>query len=206
MKKSRIGSWFLKIVSLAFAQSSHAMKGDDFEEDVRHPLPLRVWLVIGAVGFLAVATITVGAVLYLMLSGPRMRIQPSYLPYQMQAPPTPPGTVAVSPLTPARFPPADQLRNPLPDTAATRETGRIYYGYYCAFCHGYPGTRMGPVGLSYVPAPPSLAQSRIQKMPDGVLYRAMLMGAGHEPVLEYVTDEQARWYIVNYVRSFGKNP
>jgi len=35
---------------------------------------------------------------------------------------------------------------------------------------------------------------------DGALYRAMLTGIGHEPVLSYVIEPKARWYVVSYMR------
>ena len=150
-----------------------------------------------------VAAVIAVVALYLMFSGPRMRVQPKLLPYQALMPATPDGVVPVV-VKPALVPPAEavaQLRNPLPDTALTRETGQIYYGYYCAFCHGQTGRGDGPVGYSYTPAPTDLALPRVQTLADGALYRAMLTGVGHEPVLGYVMRPQATWYTVSYVRS-----
>jgi len=152
---------------------------------------------------LIVAAVVAIAVLYLMFSGPRMRVQPKILPYQALMPATPEGIVPVA-ATPALVPPAEavgQLRNPLPDTAMTRETGQVYYGYYCAFCHGQTGRGDGPVGYSYTPAPTDLALPRVQALSDGALYRDMLTGVGHEPVLGFVIRPQATWYIVRYVRA-----
>jgi mono/diheme cytochrome c family protein len=151
-----------------------------------------VVFVLGAAGVAAIA-------LYLMFSGPRMRTQPKYLPDQAQVPPTPEGTVPVS-LAMADVP----SENPLPDTEAMRATGHVYYGYYCAFCHGDAGQATGPVGRSYVPAPPHLTRRDIQAKSDGELYRAMVTGIGHEPVLDYVIDPQARWYIIRYVRALPR--
>jgi len=151
---------------------------------------------------LIVAAVIAIVALYLMFSGPRMRVQPKLLPYQALMPPTPEGTVPVAAQS-ALVPLAEvvgQLRNSLPDTALTRETGRVYYGYYCAFCHGQTGHGDGPVGYSYTPAPTDLTLSRVQALSDGALYRAMLTGVGHEPVLGHVMRPQATWYIVSYVR------
>jgi len=144
-------------------------------------------------------------VLYLMFSGPRMRVQPKLIPLQAQLPAMPEGIVPISTEVPI-VPPAqaaEQLRNPLPDTEHTRQTGRIYYGYYCAFCHGQAGRGDGPVGNSYTPVPTDLTGPRVQSLSDGALYRAMLTGTGHEPVLDYVIEPKARWYIVSYVRHLG---
>ena len=150
-----------------------------------------------------VAAVTAVVVLYLMFSGPRMRVQPKLLPYQALLPATPEGIVPVV-AQPALVPPAEaggQLRNPLPDTVLTRETGQVYYGYYCAFCHGQTGRGDGPVGTSYAPAPTDLALPQVQALSDGALYRAMLTAVGHEPVLGYVIRPQATWYIVSCVRA-----
>jgi len=145
----------------------------------------------------------VGAVaLYLMFSGPRMRVQPKILPSQAQMPATPQGIVPVS-AEPSAVPSAEaaaQLRNPLPDTEHTRRTGRVYYGYYCTVCHGPAGRGNGTVGVSYTPAPTDLTSPPVRTLSDGALYRAMLTGIGHEPVLGYVIDPKQRWYIVSYVR------
>jgi mono/diheme cytochrome c family protein len=151
---------------------------------------------------LLVGAVIAVVALYLMFSGPRMRVQPKILPYQALLPAMPEGIVPVV-VKPALVPPAEavgQLRNPLPDTALTRETGQVYYGYYCAFCHGRTGHGDGPVGYSYTPAPTDLTLPQVQALSNGALYRAMLTGVGHEPVLDYVMRPQATWYIVSYVR------
>jgi mono/diheme cytochrome c family protein len=162
------------------------------------------FMVVAGVVFVTAAIGVAMVALYLMFSGPRMRIQPKYPAYQAQMPPAPEGIVPVwQPSRVALVPEDILLENPLPDAEKTRAAGRVYYGYYCAFCHGGPGEVTGPVGRSYVPAPPRLTRPEIQGMSDGELYWAMLTGIGHEPVLEYVIDAQTRWYIVSYVRTLG---
>lgn len=157
-----------------------------------------------AAGIVLIVALVIAVVaLYLMFSGPRMRVQPKIVPLQGQMPALPQGIVPVfaEPSTIPSPEAAAQLRNPLPDTDHTRQTGRVYYGYYCAFCHGPAGRGDGPVGDSYTPAPTDLALPQGRALSDGALYRAMLTGVGHEPVLGYVIEPKARWYIVSYVRS-----
>jgi mono/diheme cytochrome c family protein len=151
---------------------------------------------------LMVAAVIAVVALYLMFSGPRMRVQPKIVSQQVRMPAMPQGIVPVSfESSPIPSPQAAaQLRNPLPDTDHTRQTGRVYYGYYCAFCHGQTGRGDGPVGDSYTPVPTDLALPRVQTLSDGALYRAMLTGIGHEPVLDYVIEPKARWHIVSYMR------
>jgi len=157
---------------------------------------------IAAGTVLVVAAVIAIVALYLMFSGPRMRVQPKIIPLQAQMPPVPEGIVPVSG-EPSAIPSAQaaaQLASPLPDTEHTRQTGRVYYGYYCAFCHGQTGRGDGPVGNSFTPAPTDLTLPQVQTLSDGALYRAMFTGAGHEPVLDHVIEPKARWYIVSYTR------
>jgi mono/diheme cytochrome c family protein len=149
---------------------------------------------------LVILVAVAGYVLYLMFSGPRMRVEPKILPYQALMPAVPAGVVPVA-LT--RKPTLESVRNPVADTEATRRVGQAYYRDYCAFCHGPAGHGDGPVGQSYVPVPTDLIAPAVQDLSDSDLYRRMLTGVGHAPVLEYVVDPNATWYIVRYVRSLG---
>lgn len=152
-----------------------------------------------------------GLVLYLMFSGPRMHIQPKLMPYQALLPAVPQGTVPVLAFgaqkgTPdatslIREPHLPSVRNPLDATERTHRIGQAYYSNYCAFCHGKAGHGDGPVGQSYVPAPTDLTAPAVAGLSDGDLYKGMLTGVGHDPVLGYVVDPNAPWYIVSYLRS-----
>jgi hypothetical protein len=144
--------------------------------------------------------------LYLMFSGPRMKEQAKLVPYGAIIPPLPDGVVPQV----AYYQPAPsaaealRLTNPAEPNTANIECGRVYYGYYCGFCHGAKGDGEGPVGQSYMPAPTDLRSQKVKAMSDGELYRAMLIGPGHEPVLEYTIDGGRRWQIVVYVRKLQK--
>jgi len=139
-----------------------------------------------------------GAVLYLMFSGPHMRVQPKILPYQTLWPALPEGT---TPVAWTQTPNLESTRNPVADTEATRRIGQAYYRDYCQFCHGPAGCGDGPVGRSYIPTPTDLTTPTVQALADGALYQGMLTGIGHTPVLGYVVDPNAPWYIIHYVRS-----
>jgi hypothetical protein len=151
---------------------------------------------------LVCALVAAAVALYLMFSGPRMRTQPKIMPYQAVLPTVPAGVIPVTaqqPTIPSEASVA-QLRNPVPNSRETIETGQVYYSYYCVFCHGVDGRGDGPVGRSYVPVPTDLTRPRTVNLSDGALYRAMLTGVGHEPVLAYVIDPKMHWYLVSYVR------
>lgn len=147
---------------------------------------------------LALVAATGLAVLYLMFSGPRMRKQPKIVPLEAVMPALPEGTV---PVAWNQRPNLESARNPVPDTEATRRIGQAYYADYCAFCHGKAGHGDGPVGRSYVPTPTDLTGPAVQGLSDGALYQGMLIGVGHTPVLDYVIDPNAPWYIMHYLRT-----
>ena len=150
--------------------------------------------------------IFISVVLYLMFSGPRMKVQAHIRAYEMPMP-LPPALIVPVGGAPSLPTPAEAaaLTNPLPETAADRARGKVYYEYYCIFCHGETGRGDGPVGLSYVPAPTDLQSPAVQSASDGELLRKMLLGTGHEPVLERIVPPQHRWYLVLYVRSLAKS-
>jgi mono/diheme cytochrome c family protein len=161
---------------------------------------------------LAVAALFFGAAsmtaLYLMFSGPRMRAQPKFVPYEVAFAALPAGVVPIEEYyAPApSVAEAAAMKNPVEPNSTNIERGRVYYGYYCAFCHGANGNGEGPVGQSYMPRPTDLRTDKVRKMTDGELMRAMLVGTGHEPVLEYTIDAPKRWYIVTYVRWLQSQP
>ena len=153
-----------------------------------------------------VAMVAAGAVaVYLMFTGPRMYDQPHIRTGRAHMPPTPEGAVPVKdPI--AAMPTTREAEALVKGLAATRENvdrGRVYYGYYCVACHGDAGDGRGPVGGSYIPTPADLRSAKVQAKSDGELYRAMLTGEGHAPVLERVVPPEHRPYLVLYVRSLG---
>jgi hypothetical protein len=139
-----------------------------------------------------------GGLVYLMFVNPHMLTQNKATAYRAIVPLLPPQIVPTEAVAAPAIPP--QQNNPLSDTPQTRQIGQIYYGYYCLFCHGADGRGDGPVGLSYVPTPADLTAPPVRNLSDAALYRAMLAGVGHHPVLPYVILPEAPWYIVIYVR------
>jgi len=163
---------------------------------------------------LAVAAAFAGAVLIggafalVLLRGPRMWTQEHVRTFQSAVPDMPPGVAPVTdtqPLVPAGAEAAG-VPNPLAPTPENTARGLVYYQYYCLFCHGAIGDGNGYVGQSYVPKPADLRTPEIQSRADGDLLRAMLLGAGHAPVLEEIVPEQHRWFLVLAMRSFAAAP
>jgi cytochrome c5 len=146
-----------------------------------------------------------GIIIYLLFTGPRMRVQPNIRSFQMITPVMSANSVPVKatiePL-PAKED-AQKMANPLDANTENIAKGKIYYGYYCGFCHGEKGDGLGPVGHSYNPVPADLRIAKVQSQSDGQLLLSMLTGIGHFPVLHRVVLPQYRWYIVLYVRQFS---
>jgi hypothetical protein len=161
----------------------------------------RPWLIIRILMALGVFCGIIYAYI-LFFHEPHMINQPIIKTYQASMPSLPEGILQVKPhLTVSAIP--DSASNPLRPIQANLDNGKVYYGYYCAFCHGVKGDGNGPVGESYVPVPGDLRTQRIGLFSDGRLYRAMLTGVGHEPVLERVIPTEHCWYIVLYIRSLN---
>lgn len=158
--------------------------------------------------FLAgVALIGLGVLVYfyIMFQGPRMQVQPSIRTYERTMPLPAESIVPVEPDERA-VPSAEQaagMQNPLPDTEQNRDRGKVYYEYYCVFCHGQSGQGDGPVGYSYMPAPADFHDPKVLKKSNGELMRSMLTGAGHEPVIPRIVLPGHRWYLVMYIRALG---
>lgn len=137
---------------------------------------------------------------YVLFKGPRMTVQHHFRDYQRVAPPPPPGTVSVTQVAPPTATESAALKNPLQPTPPNLAAGKVYYQYYCVFCHGETGAGNGPVGQSYIPVPTDLRLAKVGSYGDGELLRRMLTGIGHEPVLERVVPPEHRWHLMLYVR------
>ena len=148
------------------------------------------------------------AAVLLISCGPHMTRQYGLRPYKRELPPMPAGTVPVPAGTGTQsgYVPvpteaeAASRHNPLPASPEVLEKGARYYGYYCAHCHGGDGRSHTPVGDSYNPRPADLTAGEVQALSDGDLYRRMLTGAGHEPVMASTVAPERRWYVVSYLR------
>jgi len=171
---------------------------------------VKLGIALGALVVLAGLAI-VSVMGYVLITGPRMRMQPNVRPFQAEVPPLPTGVVPVdlpdassSGRVPAEED-AAKMVNPLPATEENAARGKVYYQYYCVFCHGEKGDGNGPVGQSYTPKPADLRAPKVQAYSDGQMLRSMLTGEGHEPVLEKVVPMEHRWYLVYYVRILGSS-
>lgn len=143
-----------------------------------------------------------GAVIaYLMFSGPRMRIQPNLRTYKFDMLSAPSGSIPLSRFTIDVNSLDDQKR--IKPNAKSLETGKVFYNYYCAFCHGENGDGYGPVGYSYVPAVSNLRTAELKRYSDKQIYSKMVTGTGHSPMLTRIIPEDYGWYIVTYIKTLS---
>ena len=158
------------------------------------------WIKRGICLFLSGGILLGGLFISEFFFGPRMQVQPYYLPFETEMPMPPEGIVPIE-IWPS-LPPENPMTEATPPetTEENLKRGRIYYHYYCLFCHGVTGDGNGPVGQSYMPAPTNLHSDKVQQAGDLELLRAMLTGRGHEPVLERVVPPDHRWHLVLYLR------
>lgn len=157
--------------------------------------------------FIAAAVVIGGlTIIYLLFTGPRMFAQPNIRQFQASMPVTPANTIPVKnvfePLPSKEQ--AQKLTNPLETNETNIAKGKVYYEYYCAFCHGEKGDGFGPVGYSYIPVPADLRSPKVKAMSDGDLLYSMLTGTGHAPMLQRIIPSEYRWYLVLYVKQFEK--
>jgi len=110
---------------------------------------------------------------------------------------------------PPPIPAADVAKtNPVKPTAEGLSQVKKLYGYHCAMCHGADGDGKGDLAVQMKldlkdwSNPDSLA-----KMTDGELFYIITNGRGKMTGGEGDrTKEEARWNLVNLVRSFAKKP
>ena len=83
------------------------------------------------------------------------------------------------------------------------ERGKERYNIYCTPCHDRAGTGNGSVVQRGFMKPPNLADPRIQQMPVGQIYEAILKGSPSTIMPSYAEQIEVddRWAIVAYVRA-----
>ena len=108
---------------------------------------------------------------------------------------------------PTAIPPeAAAKKNPVKPTPEGIAAAKKLFGYHCAMCHGKEGDGKGELAADMKL---SLKDWRdpntLAKMTDGELFYVVTNGRGKMTGGEGDrTSEEARWNLVNYVRSFAK--
>lgn len=102
---------------------------------------------------------------------------------------------------------AVKLANPVKDKPNAANLGREFYTQKCADCHGKAGKGNGWMSASLKrdgkPLPPTnLASRMVQANSDGELFWKITNGRSPMPAHRVRFDDEQRWYIVAYLRTF----
>ena len=102
---------------------------------------------------------------------------------------------------------AKKLQNPVTANPEAIASGRKIYAEHCGKCHGESGNGRGPKApeLSILPQDFTDAHA-MSGITDGEFF--WQISEGHRPMPPFkdkLTEEQ-RWQVVDYIRTFTKNP
>lgn len=99
------------------------------------------------------------------------------------------------------------LANPVKNRPDAAEIGRVYYMQKCVDCHGKDGRGNGYLSAQTKrdgkPLPPTnLVSQAVQANSDGELFWKITNGKSPMPAHRVRFDDEQRWYIVTYLRTF----
>lgn len=99
---------------------------------------------------------------------------------------------------------AAAVPNPFTDDEESLAAGAELYAVRCAVCHGEMGEGDGPGATGLETAPADLHEDHVQGLSDGALFYIISHGRPDTPMpaWEDVLDEDERWHVVNFLRTF----
>ena len=96
----------------------------------------------------------------------------------------------------------------IPITASDESVaiGRELFATNCALCHGETGEGDGPAASGLAKPPADLNEDHVQSLTDGALFYIISQGVPESPMpaWEDVLPEDARWHLVNFLRTFSE--
>ncbi len=100
-------------------------------------------------------------------------------------------------------PEASKVANPVPSNDASIAAGKLLYNKNCKSCHGIKGKGDGPKSDQLDVAPGDFTKADFQKQTDGELFWKTTEGKKPMPSFKKDLDDNDRWQIINYIRTFG---
>ena len=99
---------------------------------------------------------------------------------------------------------AAAVPNPFADDEDSLAAGAMLYALNCAVCHGETGEGDGPAAAGLEMAPSDLHEDHVQGNSDGALFYIISHGKPETPMPAWddVLDEDERWHVVNFLRTF----
>ena len=101
--------------------------------------------------------------------------------------------------------PADDANvvNPIAADDASLQKGEETYMSSCINCHGEEGRGDGPASVRQNPKPADYRADYVKELSDGELFYIITNGIEGSSMRGFVFfDEEVRWNLVNYVRTF----
>lgn len=103
---------------------------------------------------------------------------------------------------PAKY---EKMENPYADDASLERVGKMLWSKHCKSCHGNVGLGDGPKAKQLETFPGDFSTKEFQAGSDGAIYYKSIIGRDEMPNFESkIPEEEDRWAIVNYIRTFGK--
>lgn len=94
--------------------------------------------------------------------------------------------------------------NPVKPTPESLASGKKWYGYDCAMCHGAHGDGKGEVAVDEKLTLSDLSDpATLKNMNDGELYSLLKNGKGKMPPENDRLKGNEMWNLINYVRSLS---
>ncbi len=102
-------------------------------------------------------------------------------------------------------PDAAKVTNPVKPTADSLASGKKYYGFDCAMCHGENGDGKGEVAVAQnLQLGDFRNPETLKNRTDGELFYILKKGKGHMPLEPVRVTPNELWNLINYVRSLSK--
>jgi mono/diheme cytochrome c family protein len=100
---------------------------------------------------------------------------------------------------------AASTTNPIRADDRSLAAGKGIYLKECAACHGETGRGNGPDAANLSRQPPDFAAPLIRQQTDGEFFWKITEGKKPMPRFARSLNDEQRWHLVNYIRSFPSN-
>ena len=100
---------------------------------------------------------------------------------------------------------AKEVVNPYSGNQIAAQKGAILFQKLCWTCHGKTGLGDGPAGKNLNPQPRNFTLESVQGQSDGELFWKISNGKGMMLPYKHSLNEEQRWQLVNFIRSFKEN-
>jgi mono/diheme cytochrome c family protein len=96
-----------------------------------------------------------------------------------------------------------KMENPVPNDKESLSIGKQLWSVHCRSCHGKSGLGDGPKAADLDTDSGDFSSSGFQEQSDGELFYKTTFGRGDMPAYEnIVANEEDRWILVHYMRTF----